>query len=83
MKVTYLEKPVAYRLPNNIVDFNAYRKAHLPALPAPVSPEPLPTLHLTEEEPPTFFQLYGQALDALASVALTVAAVVVMFSTLL
>lgn len=83
MKVTYLEQPVSYRLPNNVVDFTAYRNARLAALPASCSSEPLPVLHLNEEERSSAFQRFGMAMDAVASLAMSVAALVVLFAVVL
>lgn len=83
MKVTYLETPVRYRLPNNVIDFNAYRSAHVSALPAVRSTETLPAQNPVSEGKLSCFQQIGTALDAIASLALTVTALVVLFALIL
>lgn len=89
MEVIYLKNPIRCRRPNNVVDFTSYKnEGVLRALPATVSVVMADGLPLYDEtprrsKPSQLAHGVWRVLDCVASLALTVAAVAVLFAVVL
>lgn len=88
MEVIYLETPIRCRRPNNVVDFGTYQKEgvlrSLPAAVNVVMADGLPMYELPRKSQRSgMVHSVWRVLDCVASLALTVTAMVVLFSVVL